>query len=226
MTKEEQISKIVIEQLNTVELKEKYLNLLNFRIDENRKSLNTLLTVMVLTVFAFPLIVETKISEISIGPFKLKDNLFAISIIPSIFAYCYYKYAAMWIELIEQKFICKNLTSKIFSINETSYLNERLKPFSFADHIIYHSAQVKSKKLGCFLGFFWIPTIIGLIFFPFLFEYYTVKTLYLKTGLNKILDWVFFLTPIITGVFTILIYYQAGQKLDEKRESENVKTIR
>lgn len=221
MTKDEEISKIILEKLNTIELKEKYLNLLNLRIDENRKSLNSLLIILILTAFAFPLIVETKISEISIGPFKLNDHLFAISIIPSIFAYSYYKYATLWIELIEQKIIFKNLTSKIFSIKEYSYLNERLKPFSFVDHIIYHNTQVKSKKLGCILGLFLIPTIIGLIFFPFLFEYYTVKTLYLKTGLNEMFDYVFIFTPIIIGVFTLFIYYQAGQKLDDKRKSEN-----
>ncbi|TPG31310.1 hypothetical protein [Flavobacterium pectinovorum] len=220
MTKDNQISKIIIEQLNTVELKEKYLNLLSSRIDENRKTLNSLLIVMVLTSCAFPLIVETKISEIAVGPFKLRDNLFAISIIPSIFSYSYYKYAAIWTEVIEQKFILKNLTSKIFSIKENSYLNERLKPFSFADHIIDHSTRVKSKNWGCFLGLFWIPTIIGLVFFPFLFEYYAVKTLYYKKGLNDIINWVFFLTPIITGIFTILIYYQAGKKLDETRKTE------
>lgn len=158
MTKDQQISKIIFEQLDTIESKEKYLNLLNSRIDENRKTLSSLLVIMVLTAFAFPLIVETKISEISVGPFKLRDNLFAISIIPSIFSYCYYKYAAIWTEVIEQKFILKNLTSKIFSIKENSYLNERLKPFSFADHIIEHSIRVQSKKFGCLLGLFWIPT--------------------------------------------------------------------
>ena len=86
MTKDQQISKIIFEQLDTIESKEKYLNLLNSRIDENRKTLSSLLVIMVLTAFAFPLIVETKISEISVGPFKLRDNLFAISKFP-LFAY-------------------------------------------------------------------------------------------------------------------------------------------
>jgi hypothetical protein len=225
MTKDEQVSGIVIEQLNSNELQEKYLNLLNLRIEENRKTLSAILTIMILTVFAFPLIIETKISEISIGPFKLHDNSFAISIIPSIFAVCYYKYASIWIELTEQKIVFKNLTSKIFSIKQTSYLNDRIKPFSFTDFIILNHLQVKSQKMGCLLAIFWIPFLTVLMFFPFLFEYYTVKTLYVRTSLDTLLDWVFFLVPILTGIFTLLIYIQAGTKLDEIRNIENKKTI-
>lgn len=223
MTKDEQISEIIIKQLNSNESQEKYLNFLNLRIQENRKAINALSTIMMLTVFAFPLIVETKISEISVGPFKLNDNSFAISIIPSIFAFCYYKYATIWIEIGEQKIICKKLTSKIFSIEDTSYLNERLKPFSFGDSVLNYNLQVKFKNAGCILGLFWLPTLIVLMLFPFIFECYTVKKLFIRNGLNNLFDWLFFLTPGVIGIFTLMIYIQGGKKLDEKRGFENEK---
>jgi hypothetical protein len=124
MENKDQISKIILKQLKSTDSREKYLNLLINRIEDNRKSLSSLFIIMLLTIFAFPLIVETRISEISIGPFKLQDNSFAISIIPSIFALCYYKYITIFVDLTEQKELYKVLTSQIFAIKEISYLNE------------------------------------------------------------------------------------------------------
>lgn len=224
MTKEKQISFIINNQLNTKDSKAKYLELLHLRIEENRKSLNTILTIMLITAFAFPLIIETKISEISIGPFKLQDNTFAISIIPSIFSFCYYKYALIWIELNEQNIIYKLLTSKLLSIENESYLNERLKPFSITKSVVYNHILVKSRKMGCVLALFWFPTFIGLLIFPFLFEYYSIKVLYVKYGLVNLIDWLFFLTPIFTGILTLLALFQGGQKNVEiiSKESNGV----
>lgn len=222
MSKQENISKYITEELNSAELREKYLGIINQRIDENRKAINGISMILILTIFSFPLIQETKITEISIGPFKLNDNSFAISIIPSIFALCYYKYVTIWIDLVEQKSVYKILTSKIFLLKEKSYLNDRIKHYSFLDSILYLHFEEKSKILGCFVSLIWIPILLGFMFFPFYFEYYTVKTLYLKFGLKNIFDWTFFMTPILIGVFTILMFIQAGKK-DLERFKEQSK---
>ena len=224
MVNQQQITKIIELQLKTPAAQEKYLDLITNRIEENRKIMGGIFVIMLLCVFAFPLIVETKINEIVVGPFKLKDNSFAISIIPSIFALCYYKYALVWIDLVEQKNTYKALTSKFFSLKEDSYLNERLVPFSFADKVLFYHLN-KSKKFACALGLFWIPIVLAFIFFPFIFEYYTSKTLFFKYGLKTVFDWLFFLTPIVSGFFTVLIYFQAIQSLKESAQLEDNQTV-
>lgn len=213
------IFNIIEEKLISVELKEKYLNLLIVRIDENRKLIAKLFTIMLLTVFAFPLIIETKISEILVGPFKLNDNNIAISIIPSIFAYCYYKYISVWIDLVEQKNVFKELTAIIFNVESKSFLNERIRPYSFIDSIINYHLEDNSKKVGCINSLLWLPIMILFLIFPFLFEYYAVKILYLKYGLDTILEWFFFIIPILSGLFTIIMLFQVGKK-DIKRTNE------
>lgn len=213
------IFNIIEEKLISVELKEKYLNLLIVRIDENRKLIAKLFTIMLLTVFAFPVIIETKISEILVGPFKLKDNNIAISIIPSIFAYCYYKYISVWIDLVEQKNVFKELTAIIFNVESKSFLNERIRPYSFIDSIINYHLEDNSKKVGCINSLLWLPIMILFLIFPFLFEYYAVKILYLKYGLDTILEWFFFIIPILSGLFTIIMLFQVGKK-DIKRTNE------
>lgn len=213
------IFNIIEEKLISVELKEKYLNLLIVRIDENRKLIAKLFTIMLLTVFAFPLIVETKISEILVGPFKLNDNNIAISIIPSIFAYCYYKYISVWIDLVEQKNVFKELTAIIFNVESKSFLNERIRPYSFIDSIINYHLEDNSKKVGCINSLLWLPIMILFLIFPFLFEYYAVKILYLKYGLDTILECFFFIIPILSGLLTIIMLFQVGKK-DIKRTNE------
>jgi hypothetical protein len=219
MSKQEMIFNIIEEKLISVELKEKYLNLLIVRIDENRKLIAKLFTIMLLTVFAFPLIIETKISEILVGPFKLNDNSIAISIIPSIFAYCYYKYISVWIDLVEQKNVFKELTAIIFNVESKSFLNERIRPYSFIDSIINYHLEDNSKKVGCINSLLWLPIMILFLIFPFLFEYYAVKILYLKYGLDTILEWFFFIIPVLSGLFTIIMLFQVGKK-DIKRNNE------
>jgi ABC-type sulfate transport system permease subunit len=96
----------------------------------------------------------------------------------------------------------------------------RVKPFSFGDSILFNHL-FQAKKLGCVMGLLWLPILMTLGLFPFVFEYYTVKTLYAKFGLNKLIDWLFFLTPIITGVFTILIYNQGRKTIARMKKEES-----
>ncbi len=206
------ISKLIEEEIGTKELQEKYLNLLISRIDENRKSIRNLISIMLVTVLAFPLIIETKISEISFGPFKLQDNSFAISIIPTIFAFSYYKYITVWYDLIDQKNVYKILTAGILSIEKESLLNEILRPYSFFDSVAKNHLKEKSKTLGCIITLLWLPIIIGIGVFPFIFEYYSIKILYTKFRLRTIFDWVFLISPILTSLFTLIVMIQVGKK--------------
>lgn len=222
MTKQEMVLDIIEKQLISIEYKEKYLNLLMLRIDENRKLMGKLFITMIFIVFAFPLIIETKINEISVGPFKLADNRIAISIMPSIFAYCYYKYISVWIDLVEQKFVFKELTSVVFNIKSKSFLNERIRPYSFIDSIMNIHFEDKSKIFGCLIMLVLIPIILILMFFPFLFEYYMLKIVYSKFGLYSILEWISFLTPILLGMFTIIMFVQIAKK-DIERNNKYIK---
>ena len=219
LTKEEKIRKILDEQL-TESNQERYAELLNSRIDENRKSMSRLSVTLILCYFAFPLIVESKITDISIGPFKLTDNIIALGIIPSIFAFIYYKYITVWIDLVEQKMTYRIVTAKIFSIEQKSFLNQRLWPHSFMDSVMLYHLDEKSKFLGCLITFFWVPIGLIIIIFPFAFEYYMIKTLYDSFGIDTILKKVIIITPILIGLFTILIIIQAGKRdFDEKKYS-------
>lgn len=216
-TKNNQISDIITNHLNSTESKEKYLTLLNSRIEENRKLINNLFLYLVVTALSFPLIVETKITEIIIGPFKLSDNTFIISIIPTFFALCHYKYISVFIDLEEQNVVYYCLTSKIFSIEEKSYLNERIKPFSFLHSVLNHHFidSMDSGKLdwSCLLGLFYFPIILLLGLSPSFFEFYSVKTLYQEFGLNSLLNWLAILIPIIIGILSLMIYYQGKENI-------------
>lgn len=217
LTKKQKIRKILDEQL-TNDNQELYADLLNNRIEENRKLMSRLSATLILCYFGFPLIIESKISEISFASFKLTDNIIAIGIIPSIFAVIYYKYITVWLDLVEQKATYKALMSKIFSINQESFLNNRLWPYSFLDSIILYHLNEKSKSLGCVINFFWVIIGLILIFFPFVFEYYTIVTLYQKIGFDTLLKKVIIIMPILMGLFTLLIIIQAAKKdLDEKK---------
>ena len=224
LTKEEKIRKILDEQLNK-ENQELYADLLNNRIEENRKTMTRLSATLILCCFTFPLITESKIAEISFGAFKLTDNIIAMGIIPSIFAFIFYKYITVWIDLVEQKMTYNTLTSKIFSIDQKYFLNQRLRPYSFLDSIMLYHLDEKSKTLGCIISLFWVPIGLTLIIFPFVFEYYMITTLYDNFGFDSLLKKIIIITPILIGIFTILIIIQAGKRdFDEKKYSSQQRT--
>lgn len=217
MTKEQNIRKVIDEELNE-DNQGDYANLLNARIDENRKLMSRIFISLLFCFFTFPLITESKISVISFGPFKLSDNLIALGIIPSIFAFLYYKYITVWIDLVEQKMTYKIIIAKIFSIDQKSFLNQRLWSYSFLDSIMIYHLDEKSKFLGFLTQLFWVPIGLIIIFLPFLFEYYMVHTLYQKFGFDSILNKIIIVLPILIGVFTVLIFIQVVRKdLDKSK---------
>lgn len=217
LSKEQKIRKCLDNQL-AKENQERYSDFLSSRIDENRKSMSRLSITLLLCYFAFPLIVESKISDISFGPFKLSDNLIALGIIPSVFAFVYYKYITVWIDLVEQKMTFRILTSKIFSIEKKSFLNQKLWPHSFLDSIMMYHLEEKSIILGCLTMFFWVPIGLIILIFPFAFEYYMISTIYEKFGYDTFIKKVILITPILIGVFTLLIIFQVAKRdFDEKK---------
>ncbi len=207
------------EKLESNELKNKYLDLLNQRIEENRKSLNRLVMIMFFLVIAFPLILETKISEISVGPFKLKENSFALFIIPSIFAFCHYIAVQVVILLNKQIKYYKGIVSVIFKHRDYSVVNNLLKPYIFLDSTRYFHLTEKSKALSIIIKIFWAPIHIGITLLPYWFIYYTSKIIYYKFGLDNIQEILFFLAPIIISFFSIILVIQVfkreGEGFDE-----------
>jgi len=204
--------------LNDKDSQEKYLGILNIRIEENSKTSRKLFNIMLFIVCAFPLILETKISEISLGPFKLMDNSIAIGIIPTLFALTYYRYMTVWFDLNEQKELYKNLTSKYFNLGIESFLNEKLTPYAFVESIAKHHFNEKSKFLSLVVKALWIPIIFMMIIFPIGFIYYSVINLYKQFGLEDIIDWIIFLLPIFIQVLTILISIQSAKSSIEKNK--------
>lgn len=213
--------------LKSNELKNKYLDLLNQRIDENRKSLNRLLLTMFFLVIVFPLILETKISEITVGPFKLKENSIALLIIPSIFAFYHYKTIQIQLILERQIKYYKGLVSVIFHNGQYSIVNNILKPYTFLDSTRFYHLTEDSKPLINFIKIFWIPIHIGIIFLPYWFVYYTVKTIYSKFGLDNIQEIIFFLVPILISFFTIIlkIQYFKREPIDDDLTEEELEKI-
>jgi len=208
LSKDDKIKTLITEELKSENAKEKYLDILDHRIDDNRKSMGRLFLVLLLTTLAFPLLLETKISEISIGPLKIIDSKIGLGIIPTIFTFAYYKYLMIWFDIVEQKRTFKLLTSELFNIDLKSFLNERLKPFSITDSIDKHHSRGKMDSIGCLSLFFWIPTGFVLIFFPFVFEVYLIKKLFEILQPESIFDWLLFITPIMIGIFTLLMLIQ------------------
>lgn len=198
--------------LKSNELKNKYLDLLNQRIEENKKSLNKLVMIMFFLFIAFPLISETKISEISVGPFKLKENSFALYIIPSIFAFCHYKMIQIYFLLIQQIKYYKGLVSVIFHHRNHSTVNNMLKPYFFLDSTRYYHLTEDSKVLINFIKIFWAPIHIGITLLPYWFVYYTAKTIYYKFGLDNIQKIIFFLVPILISFFSIILIIQVFKR--------------
>lgn len=207
--------------LKNSELKNKYLDLLNQRLDENKKSLNILLMMMFFIIVAFPLILETKISEISIGPFKLRENSFALCIMPSIFAFCHYKAVQIHLLLNRQKRYYRGLTSVLFNHRQYSVVSNIIKPYSFLDSTHYYHFTENSKVLVNFLKILWAPIQLGIIFLPYWFIYTTIKTLYYKYGLDNIQEIMFFLVPILLSFFTIILIIQDIKRMNRLDKEMN-----
>jgi len=210
--------------LKTEEQRNKYLDLLNQRIDENKKSLNNLLMIMIFLIIAFPLILETKISEISVGPFKLQENSIALYIIPAIFAFCHYKIIQINFNLNQQNKYYKGLTSIIFNHTQFSTANYIITPNSFLESAEYYHFRENSKSLKKFLNIFWIPIRFGIFLFPYWFIYYTSKTLFNKYGLNNIQETIFFSFSILISLFALIltIQYFKREDITEEKEDESI----
>ncbi|MGN7812486.1 hypothetical protein [Flavobacterium sp. 22076] len=209
--------------LKSKEKRNKYLDLLNQRIDENKKSLNRLLLIVLFLIIAFPLILQTKIDEISVGPFKLQENTIALYIIPSVFAFCHYKIIQVYLVISSQSKYYMGLTSVIFKHRQFSVANNIIKPYLFLESTAYYHLTEESKSLKKILNFFWYSMLLGIILFPYWFIYYTLKSLFIKYGLNSIQDLMFFLSPIFISCFTFVLTVQHFKRkniTEEENEKE------
>ncbi|KQB41158.1 hypothetical protein [Flavobacterium aquidurense] len=208
------------EILKSDEQRNKYLDLLNQRIDENKKSLNSLLMIMIFLVIAFPLILDTKISEISVGPFKLQENSIALYIIPSIFAFCHYKVIQVNLNLNMQSKYYKGLTSVIFNHSQYSTANIIITPYLFLESTQYYHFTEKSRVLKLLLTISWFLLRFGIFIFPYWFTYFTTKILFNKYGLNNTQEIMFFSSPIIITVFAIILHIQYFKREGIPEEKE------
>lgn len=217
MTKEENITKLIDEKLSSRQSKEKYLEILTTNMTMNKRKMNKLILFMLFTVISFPLLYESKISNLSIGPLKISDYEYVLRAIPIVFSFLFYQYVAVWFDLADQKITCNSLTSNLFGVQTDSYLNERIKAFSFMDSILSTQIDYEKKNVGCFVSGIWIMVAIASILFPYFFEYYSLKVLHKTYELTTFLDWVFLVTPIFIMLCTIHFVIK-GAIRDIKRE--------
>lgn len=203
MTTDEKSNKLLSDSLKTENSREKFLELLDKRIEENRKSLGGLFVILILCALSFNLLLQTKISEINIGPLKINDNKVIFALIPTIFTFVYYKYIMIWVEISEQKRTYNNLTSIIFEIENNSTLNNVIKPFSITDSIFKHQENEKGF-LGCLTNLFWIPIGLFMMFIPFVYEYYLIDKLVRNLKPTNFFEWFLFICPIIISIYTII----------------------
>jgi|GEM_PF-5607454 len=203
MSQEDFIKKILQENLQTKDQQEKYLEILDRRLDENKKSLSGLFIILIFSVLAIHLLLQTKISEINIGPFKITDSKIIFGLVPTIYTLVYYKYLMIWVEISDQKRIYNLLISKYFSLKDTSLLSDKIKPFSIIDSIGRH--QKNGKTLGCLTNLMWIPIALFVLFCPFLYEYYLIYKLFIDLQPKNIFDWFLFICPILISIYTILM---------------------
>lgn len=203
MSQEDFVKKLVQEHLQTKEKQDKYLEILDKRIEENRKSLGGLFIILIFCVLANHLLLQTKISEINIGPFKVTDNKIIFGLIPTIFILVYYKYLMIWVEIADQKRIYNVLTSNYFLLENTSLLIDKIKPFSLIDSIDRH--QNNGNILGCLTNLVWLPIALFVLISPFLYEYYLIYNLFIDLQPRNTFDWFLFICPILISVYTILM---------------------
>lgn len=203
MSQEDFINKLLHENLQTKEKQEKYLEILDKRIEENRKSLGGLFIILIFSILAIHLLLQTKILEINLGPLKITDNKIIFGLIPTIFTLVYYKYLMIWVEISDQKRIYNALTSNYFSLNPKSLLIDKIKPFSIIDSIGRHTKD--ENTLGFLTNLIWIPISMFVLFSAFIYEFYLIYKLFIDLQPKNIFDWFLFICPMIISIYTILM---------------------
>ncbi|WP_309840420.1 hypothetical protein [Chryseobacterium sp. SLBN-27] len=203
MSQEDFIKKLLQEDLQAKEKQEKYFEILDKRIEENRKSLGELFIVLIFCVLANHLLLQTKISEINLGPFKITDNKIIFGLLPTIYTLVYYKYLMIWVEISDQKRIYSIITSNYFSLNNKSLLFDKIKPFSIIDSIDRH--QKSKSTFGCLTNLIWIPIALFVLISPFLYEYYLIYQLFIDLQPKNLFDWFLFICPILISLYTIMM---------------------
>lgn len=185
-------------------MEEKYIEIIGLRIEENRKIENKMLLIMMFSFMAFLLLREAKISEFSIGPFKINDlNLVWVSM-PSIFAYCNYKYSVVYYELKFQLNIYEKLTQKIFNFKEDNYLNSLLVPFSFLEKIREVQFKFNNKYETIFLvSFLYLPVLLVLFIIQFCFVLYASYELFISK-----VNYVFIIVPILLFLSNLIYIFK------------------
>lgn len=212
LTKEERISLILTRDLKTEDQKVKFLEILEKRLEENKNSLGSLFIALLLCGFAFQLILQTKISEVNLGPFTVNDTKIIFLIIPSIFTFVYYKYLMIWYDFIEQKNVYKVLTSLIFDVEYESYINDRIKPFSITDSVGKYHNQKKINLTGCLGYLLWAPIGLIIILFPFVYEVYLIYVLITNINDYNFINILLVITPILILILTILMLTKVIEK--------------
>ncbi len=199
-------SKVVIENM---------MKILEDRIHDNKSEMNKIIFYLLLCFLSFFLIKYSFLDEISLGPIKLKINLFFYKIIPIVFSFFYIKYLTLWFLIVRQKSMYKILFKKNFEI-ENEFINQFFYPYSFFDNVI----DSFSSKRGFFMDKIFFILISIFLLTPYLILIIFLKDIYSSTDFDKLYDLITFIVPMI---LTIYIIFYTVYKIKEIINNQKIK---
>ncbi|MEB2781474.1 hypothetical protein U3A58_13820 [Algoriphagus sp. C2-6-M1] len=192
---------------------------LNTRIDK------TSLYIIIIT-FLYFIASGTTISSIQVGPATISDISILLKIIPVLFAFLLLQIIVISSQKAELFKIVKLifLANYVQDINPKEFENENnniftriLLPFSYSTELLKFSME-KTGVINSCLGVILVLPLLSLIFLPFYFEFYMLKTIwtnYYSDTLGKISFW---LTIWITAY---MLHYLISNFIINFRDAKN-----
>lgn len=182
-----------------------YFNLVTENIKENNKKITRNSFWLVLSFLLYVLIqdYEASLESISIQFVTLKNNLLLLNLIPVFFSFIFFQNITLWNNNINLIPIFEKLSTKLFKLGMLSDTKNIIKPFSFLHHVINY--QYNSKKVKKIFKLPLTLVFVVIMFFPVLFEIYTIY----QIAVNNYPTFISITCGILTGVLCLSTIIQA-----------------
>ena len=209
-------------QNNTVENLKDFFNVLIEKLNTTNKRNDKLSLLMGVLIIAYFIIDKSVISSINLGPISINDISLTKLFIPLVFAFVLLLYATLNAHRAMLLQNIKRIGSRLYELKDSPledpyYANSFLRlimPFSMWEEI--NSKYIGKGKFGC-LALFMILPIFPLIFVPFIFEFFAVKTMIQNNWGNGFFE----KTIIILTIWIILASIMYYIKLFSSSIKEN-----
>lgn len=198
-------------QNNTIENLKDFFNVLIEKLNTTNKRNDKLSLLMGVLVTLYFIIDKNIVSSIDFGPISINDISLTKLFIPLIFAFVLLVYATLNAHRAMLLQNIKRIGSTLYKLQESPledpyYPNSFLRlimPFSIWEEL--SNKYVGNGKFGC-LALFMILPLFPLILFPFVFEFYAIKTMLQNNWGNGILEKTIIVLTIWI-ILTSIIYY-------------------